>query len=632
MPAILCIILTFALVYSAGTEQYLPQKDDGYEIVDYNVKIEVDENKTMTISEEITANFFVESHGIVRYIPIDQIVSYYDEKGNLVNKRFDNEITNFKYNKNSSSAGTKLVDSETVDGYEFFYLGSTDYVLGLQTYSFSYKFNSGYDQNDKLDLFYFNVIGTGWDTTLNDIDFSITFPTEISTEEFKFYVGEYGKDQLGISARITNINISGDTISGHCDMLEYGEAITVYNEFDEGYFTFSKSNIIDTATLVLFGVLLISMIAFFFVKKRKESVVEIVEFTAPNGLTPTEVGYLNDGKITGDDLSALVVYWASKGYVSLKEQNNNVTIEKRKDLPFSAKIHEKVLFNEIFKSKNTIDSNDLGKINVFEVDKSKKSVEDSLKDCFVHKTENTFNLFVILSVLLFGLHALANLILGNLMLIPFMICCVLMVAFVAGMMCIPDVMKLKDKNKKKFVIFLILILLCIIVAPLVCGFFYLPFYDSFGARFYLLLLPILLVLMYPYLERYTEKGRKLLGRVRGLRKFILIAEKNRIEMIAKEQPHLYFEILPYAYVLGVSDVYMQKFADMNLDVPEWCEAAGDVALFRVMVIMTGSMNTVSNKAMIKNVSTIDNGGSRGSFGGGGGFSGGGLGGGGGGRW
>jgi uncharacterized membrane protein len=130
-----------------------------------------------------------------------------------------------------------------------------------------------------------------------------------------------------------------------------------------------------------------------------------------------------------------------------------------------------------------------------------------------------------------------------------------------------------------------------------------------------------------------------LGQIRGLKNYITVAEKDKMEMFVRENPTLFYDVLPYAYVLGVSDVYMKKFENVNIVQPEWYHT--DSSWTKVIVIdhclhhfsmsMNKNLSMHTASQIGKTASTVGRI-SGGGHSGGGGFSGGGHGGGGGGRW
>ena len=627
-------------MFGYGGQQYLPERDYGYVINDYDINIVISEDKTMKITETITATFSEYSHGLVRYIPIEQTVSFFDDNNKLIQKNYKNSISNFNYLKNNSSDDTRLVSSENSAGYMFYRMGQDDGFVGTKTYSFSYDFDVGDDRISNKDLYYFNIIGTGWDTTIENVDFTVKFPTAIDSSGFKFYVGEYGEDKFGNDPRLSYA-FGDNFVYGNVKNLAYGEAITVYNEFDEGYFKNHRSYIFDILLLLFVIGIAVGFVVFYIKHRKKHLIIETVEFEAPNGLTPAEVGYINDGMLTGDDISALIVYWASKGYVKLVQKEDYVEIVKIKDLSNNAKHHEKLFFNGLFKTSNIVNSLDLnipGNLG----SKIKNSVEKETKSCFVNIVDIFYNILSILTIVAFAFLVLKNNMQEYASLTDFILAMFLVVVVGVGLIVLPLIIKYKEKtNFKKFVLLFIIDLLAIFAAEIILSFVVESYSDAFGARFYLWALLAINVVGYAFLERYTEIGRQHLGKIRGLKAYIIVAEKDRIEMLAKENPELFYNILPYAYVLGVSDVFMKKFENVDIVKPDWYETDSftdvyiAIRLFDSLKVFSQAIKNSAIRNSVKQIASSIRSGDGGSgdlSSGGGGFSGGGSGGGGGGRW
>ena len=64
------------------------------------------------------------------------------------------------------------------------------------------------------------------------------------------------------------------------------------------------------------------------------------------------------------------------------------------------------------------------------------------------------------------------------------------------------------------------------------------------------------------------------------------------EIVARENPMLFYDVLPYAYVLGVSDVYMKKFEGIPLQSPTWIVADNALSLYMTIYLMNRSMATL----------------------------------------
>ena len=641
-------VACFLFVGCGENVVYLPIQDEGYTITNYDIDINVNENRVLEITESVSVHFeYGASNGIYRYIPLEQTISYYNEKGKLTSKNYKHKIYDFEYLQEFSTAGTYLIDSFEQEGYMFYQMGDWGNKEENCQYSFRYKYDIGDDRIADKDIFYFNIVGTGWDTTIDNLNFTITYPNEIATESeqiLEFYIGRYG--EMTADNAITSSNdrvtfsVVDNVISGRVKDIDYGEAVTIYQTFSQGYFNVPRSYTFDFVLLALFVLAIVIIVIFYFKNKKKHMIIDVVEFSAPDGLTPAEAGYIIDHRLHGQDISALIVYWASKGYVKIEEKDKKLYIQKIKDLPQEAKEHEKIFFAGVFTTEQPIDVDTLGNLNTRIGDMVSRSVKRKKNSYFNNKSSKYFKWLSILVFALYVVEIIRIAIESHNMFVGF---CKILIAFVflLALLVLPNIEQNKERYKKwKYVLYKIINLLFILASVISLALWCEAFCDPFFTRFYFMLLPIALYLIYPLLEQYTKAGAEYLGRLRGLKSYIEVAEKDKLEMLVKDDPSAFYNILPYAYVLGVSDVYMEKFKDIPLPPPQWLTISGEMALWTVIfglhrsILATGvviakfmTANMIASLAKIAVASTITRVGR-----GGGGFSGGGAGGGGGGRF
>lgn len=149
----------------------------------------------------------------------------------------------------------------------------------------------------------------------------------------------------------------------------------------------------------------------------------------------------------------------------------------------------------------------------------------------------------------------------------------------------------------------------------------------------LLLSGLLILLCARAMPSRTALGSQRLRECQGFQRFVRLAEKDRIAVLAKDDPTVFGRLLPYAMVLGVADQWAYAFKDLMTEPPDWYApygyGYGSGFNSTMFVHSLGSgMNTMGNTFSSAPSSTAGSGGS--GFSGGG--SGGGFGGGGGGSW
>ena len=70
-------------------------------------------------------------------------------------------------------------------------------------------------------------------------------------------------------------------------------------------------------------------------------------------------------------------------------------------------------------------------------------------------------------------------------------------------------------------------------------------------------------------SKYSAVGAKQKGETLGFKNFIELCEVDQIKTFAEENPSYYFDVLPYAYVFNLSNVWIKKFENINLTTPDW---------------------------------------------------------------
>ncbi len=124
----------------------------------------------------------------------------------------------------------------------------------------------------------------------------------------------------------------------------------------------------------------------------------------------------------------------------------------------------------------------------------------------------------------------------------------------------------------------------------------------------------------------TEKGVAAKEHLLGLKEYLQIAEKDRLEFhnAPEKRPEVFERLLPYAMVLGVSAIWAKEFEDMYLVQPSWYSGPSGSAFNAA--VLSSALSDFSSHAS-SSMTAMPSSGS-----GGGGSSGGGGGGGGGGSW
>ncbi len=134
-----------------------------------------------------------------------------------------------------------------------------------------------------------------------------------------------------------------------------------------------------------------------------------------------------------------------------------------------------------------------------------------------------------------------------------------------------------------------------------------------------------LILFAKIMPKRTPFGNEILGKLRGFKRFLETAEKPQLEALVNENPEYFYNILPYTYALGVSEVWMSQFETIAMQAPGWYGGYSTFSMHEFNHFMNDTMKSAQS-AMSSSPSSNSGESS------GGGSSGGGSGGGGGGSW
>ena len=315
----------------------------------------------------------------------------------------------------------------------------------------------------------------------------------------------------------------------------------------------SSATILFYTAIAILSIYLIGLIVFV-ILNRKKQVIEIVEFSAPNDMTPADVGYLIDQKVDDKDISSLLIFWASKKYLEIIEMDNNtIILKKLKDSDNPMKDYEKLLFDTIFSNKNEVDVKTLPELI--------KPISNNISNQIIAENQKYFNskassistllTLGITAVLIFLSYFLAD---GGNATIFFGI-----VFFVISIIFSNISSKVYvQKRIKGIITYILTIILFLIFAILNLAFTINNIYLSI-IILVTTLTCLLTYILCPLIEYKNKEGQKVLGQILGLKRYIEVTEKDKIESLAKTNPDAFYSVLPYAYVLNVSKNWIDKF-------------------------------------------------------------------------
>jgi hypothetical protein len=482
------------------------------------------------------------------------------------------------------------------------YIGDKDVFLssGDYRYTLRYTVYNALGFFEKFDEFYWNVTGNGWVFPIERATIHVDLPPGASAGDFAGYTGPQGaqgKDY--IAGKQGNVFEAAATRP-----LNAYEGFTIAVSFPKGFVhepttverwkTFLKSNPELSIIILLSGVLLIYYLIVWWIWGRDPSPqTAFPQFEPPEGISADMLRYVSR---QGHDMKALVcllVESAVRGRlkISQSEYETEIVNQSRpgaKSLPAG---WDGVL-SDLFSGKGSFIIHKPRLLGIGgpsemvrrEIANRLQSAKDAHERLLEHDVSGPFgsNAYFVTNR---GLKFIGILVL------------------LAAMGVIFSSHNLSDDQK--------------------FGFAFVAFF---------LQLPIH-ILFWKILSRYTPKGQKLMAYAEGLKMFLTVAEKARMNALYPKEitPEKFEEMLPYALALDVEQQWTEFFASLvasgavlyNAQQNDWYHSSHHGNLSE----MGKSLETMSTTIASASVPPSSNSGS-----GGGGSSGGGGGGGGGGGW
>lgn len=561
-----CLIFSFCffLVTPALAEE---------KISDFTVDITINKDASIDVVENIAYDFGTEEkHGIFRDLPY----KYKNNGGNFKLRYSDFSV--------KDSEGKNL--NFTIEGKgnnKRIKIGDADvFVSGQVRYVIAYKVKRAFNYFADYDELYWNATGNEWITPVTQSKTTIILPESVNKDSLRSicYTGPAGSTAECVSSRL---NFSAENMVDKMvftdDSLRAHEGVTVVIGLPKGivekpslikiFFEFTKDNWIIFLPFFLFAYLFQN-----WKKHGKDPAGRgtiIAQFDAPEDLSPAEVGTLIDERAGQKDVSAEIVDLAVKGYLRINKvegagvfKTADYELVKTKEDLGGLASHQKLLHKALFDNKESVCLSDLKNKFAKDLEKISASVYASLTDKGYYSKN-------------------------------------------------PSSVRIKYG---------------VIGGVVACSMVFVTPFFGFAGVFSLILSGAMIIVFGFLMPQKTGKGAIVREHILGLKTYLNIAEKDRINFhnAPEKNPKVFEKLLPFAMVLGVEKAWAKQFENIYKENPSWYT---DSALGNFSAIsFVNSLGGFQAQAGTTMSSTASSGGS--GFSGGG--SGGGFGGGGGGSW
>ncbi len=619
----------------------------------YHSDITLAKSGTLTVTETIAAT--VEGNRIKRGIYRDFPLTFTDAGGRTVK-------VDFKLISVTRDGRDEPHRTESITGGIRIYTGEADVLLTPGEHTFELTYETGrqirfFADHDEL---YWNVTGTEWAFPIEEASATVKLPDGVKAQALNVFTGRFGATDKNARALEDGDRLDFRTTR----RLEAGEGLTIAVKMPKGsidppsaaqenlwWFHDNLAPLLAIACLVIVGLYYSRM--WWKVGRDPARGVMVPRWDAPDGISPALVNYIDNRGFSGQGwtaLSAAALELAVGGYVVLEDLKTALVLRStEKNPPAGLPAGEMSLIKAIQAAGGLLR---IDKANGEAVRKVGADFRSAMEKEHRNKYYRANTAQVVGGIVLSVLFLLAILVSGSLDEVTIPVVIVPVIAAVVVTVFAIVIGRLFVRNGSLFSRIVAVVMAAFFgftLVSAVLGILVAVVAIALEAHQVPLLIAVggivLVNLLFFYLMGApTPLGSKMMDGIDGLRQYLTLAEKDRMNMIdstgagAPEMSPQHFErLLPYAVALGVEKPWSQTFDRWLLAAsagaaayhPGWYSGDGFTAggFGDRMGDFAGSMADTMSSSLPAPPSSSSSG-----FSGGGGSSGGGGGGGGGGGW
>lgn len=524
-----------------------------YTISNYDINIEVKEDNTYKVTENITVDYKKDNKPFIRTIPINLKEDLY-KKTSIRNLKIDSE---YSFRKTKDNYIIEIDGTATKDS--------------KKEYQITYEYNYGKDSNDEYDILYYILNGITNDTVVTNLTFNIEIPKEIDKDNVEIAIINKDVETKNSIVYTVDKNI----ISGkYLETLYPEESMIIQVQLPNNYFEKAKEEHSLSIFIMIIVPMISAMIAFSmwyaFGKDNKYTKKKIT--TVPDRLNSMEIGYLYKGRTSNLDLATIILDFANRGYIKIEEDESDFSLIKSFELhklkEYKGKNNkERLIFENLFKNRDVVTPEDIDQNfynAVMNVTEDLNDIENQGR-IFENTNNQTFITVLLTIISLFTIMFIPSIEYGSIddtVISIFMISLYILIYAAVYSLA-------REKIFRILIVIIIAVHTISYIATIPLAYALVNDIGYLLAFIFGLLCLILLIMFIKIMPKRTIYGNKMLGRIMGFKNYLENITKDEIKTKLKDNPNFFYDMLPYTIVLGISNVWIKKFENIKMSKPEW---------------------------------------------------------------
>ena len=549
---ILVIMLTVLTIASQTICVHAAQQA-AYEVEKYDYRATVTKAHTLEVEEKISVNLsdnFTE-------------LSFSLPSGNYLMTGLKVNDANFRAVKQNNVQMVTITDTKQL-------------TKGHHTYTISYNVMEFVDRDPGKDILFFDVLHPGWTQPITALTAKVVFPDDFPWNDIQYYAGQFGVQNVE-----TKVNFNADqashTVRISANRIPENFGITLKSNLPDGYWEGALDGTWAIRLGLAFtGAVIIALLIMWFVGGRDPRIRKNKQSHPIEGISPVEMGYIFIERVRMRDITALITYLGTKGYLKISEYAPKKYRLIRKEEPAGEAKFIRSAYDTLFEDvprERWVDMNEM----ISRLQRIRATIEEDVAAGFRTPDMMAYTplsrLLRIIGIVLLSLMTGATCLMKYLYMYTTpnyleAVVCAALTAITLVLVC-NQFDKYYHAEQRDFTLRLILLIAAFAAVPVYIAVRTTMLTMQWPAAVLMLALTLLGGLLVAVMRSRAKGNAELVSKFLQLRHFIYHPDAKDIAENTFADINYFYEIVPYALLFNGLESWAITFASLNIPAPEW---------------------------------------------------------------